>query len=65
MDYIDAHRARFGVVPICRMLTQHGIPIAPSTFYDVLRARAAGPTPAQVRDAELSAHTTEGMSSRK
>ena len=56
MDYIDAHRARFGVVPICRVLTQHGIPIAPSTFYDVLRARAAGPTPAQVRDAELSAH---------
>jgi putative transposase len=56
VDYIDAHRARFGVVPICRVLTQHGIPIAPSTFYEVLRARAAGPTPAQVRDAELSAH---------
>ncbi len=56
MDYIHAHRHTFGVVPICRVLSQHGIPIAPSTFYDALRARAAGPTPTQHRDAELSEH---------
>jgi putative transposase len=56
VDYIDAHRQRFGVVPICRVLTEHHIKIAPSTFYDALRARAAGPTRAQRRDAELCEH---------
>ncbi len=25
---------RWGVEPICRVLTEHGTPIAPSTFYD-------------------------------
>jgi putative transposase len=35
--YIDAHRDRFGIEPICAVLAEHGIPIAPSTFY----ARAA------------------------
>ncbi len=27
------HRARFGVVPICRVLSEHGCQIAPRTFY--------------------------------
>ena len=27
------HRARFGVAPICRVLTEHGCKIAPRTFY--------------------------------
>jgi putative transposase len=31
--FIDAHRARFGVAPICRVLTEHGCPIAPETYY--------------------------------
>ena len=31
--YIDAHRAEFGVEPICRVLTAHGCKIAPSTYY--------------------------------
>ena len=31
--FIAAHHARFGVVPICRVLTEHGCPIAPSTYY--------------------------------
>jgi putative transposase len=31
--YIDAYRERFGVEPICRVLTEHGIPIAPSTYW--------------------------------
>src|SRR5450631_4925660 len=31
--FVDAHRARFGVAPICRVLSQHGVPIAPSTYY--------------------------------
>ena len=29
--YIDSHRERFGVEPICAELSQHGITIAPST----------------------------------
>ena len=44
--FIDAHRDRFGVVPICRVLTEHGCPIAPSTYYageeaPAVRARGA------------------------
>ena len=31
--FIDDHRARFGVEPICRVLTEHGVPIAPSGYY--------------------------------
>ena len=31
--FIDAHRDRFGVVPICRVLSQHGVPIAPRTYW--------------------------------
>ena len=31
--FIAEHRARFGVVPICRVLTEHGCAIAPRTFY--------------------------------
>ncbi len=31
--YIDAYRDRFGVEPICKVLTEHGMPIAPSTYY--------------------------------
>ena len=35
MDFIDQHRDRFGVEPICNIL-----PIAPSTYYDHLAKRA-------------------------
>ena len=31
--FIDAHRDRFGVVPICRVLRAHGVPIAPRTYW--------------------------------
>jgi putative transposase len=31
--FIDDNRARFGVEPICRVLSQHGVPIAPSGYY--------------------------------
>jgi len=33
VDYIDEHRHLFGVDPICRVLTEHGMQIAPSTYY--------------------------------
>ncbi len=32
-EFIDAQREYFGVAPICRVLTQHGVPIAPETYY--------------------------------
>ena len=31
--FIADHRDRFGVAPICRALSEHGVPIAPRTFY--------------------------------
>jgi hypothetical protein len=31
--YIDTYRDRFGVEPICTGLTEHGMKIAPSTYY--------------------------------
>lgn len=31
--YIDCYRDRFGVEPICTVLSEHGMPIAPSTYY--------------------------------
>ena len=33
VDYIDAHKGEFGVEPICRVLTDAGTKIAPSTYY--------------------------------
>jgi putative transposase len=31
--FIAEHRARFGVAPMCRVLSEHGCQIAPRTFY--------------------------------
>lgn len=50
MAFIDAHRNRFGVEPMCRVLSQHGVPIAPSTYY---AAKARPPSARALRDAEL------------
>lgn len=52
MDYIAAHRGEFGVEPICRVLTEHGCPIAPSTFYQAVSRR---PSRRQLRDEQLIA----------
>jgi putative transposase len=48
--FIDAHRARFGVEPICRVLTEHGCKIAPNTYWV---ARKRPPSARAVRDGEL------------
>jgi putative transposase len=48
--FIDAHREEFGVEPICHVLTQHGLKIAPSTYYE---ARSRKPSKRAVRDAEI------------
>jgi putative transposase len=50
--FIDDHRGRFGVEPICRVLTQHGVPIAPSGYYT---ARHRPPSARAVRDARVLA----------
>ena len=33
VDYIDTHRGRFGVEPVCAVLAEAGIQVAPSTYY--------------------------------
>ena len=37
----DAGGLRWGVEPICRVLTEHGCPIAPSTYYAALSRKAS------------------------
>ena len=50
IGYIDAHRDEFGVEPICRVLTEHGCKIAPSTYH----ASKTRPASARaVRDAAM------------
>jgi putative transposase len=39
--FISEYKARFGVEPICRVLTEHGVPVAPSTYYDAIRRQAS------------------------
>jgi putative transposase len=48
--FIDAHRERFGVEPICRVLTEHGCKIAPSTYY---AARGREPSARARRDEQV------------
>ena len=48
--FVDDHRDRFGVAPICRVLSEHGVPIAPSTYYAAKSRPAAART---VRDEQL------------
>ncbi|WP_329611629.1 IS3 family transposase [Kitasatospora herbaricolor] len=51
--FIDGHRGRFGgVEPICRVLSEHGCSIAPSTYY-AHHKRLAAPSARTVRDEEL------------
>ena len=33
MAFVDEHRDRFGVAPICRVLSEHEIQIAPNSYY--------------------------------
>ena len=56
IDYIDHHRERvvegkkLGVEPICRVLNEAGVQIAPRTYYAVKNRR---PSARAVRDEEL------------
>lgn len=55
MRFIDEHKRVFGVEPICRVLSQHGAPIAPSTYY---AAKSRPPSARAVRDQQLKAEIT-------
>jgi putative transposase len=48
--FIADHKDRFGVEPICRVLTEHGVKIAPSTYY---AARVRPASARALRDAQL------------
>jgi putative transposase len=48
--YIEAYRDRFGVEPICTVLSEHGVTIAPSTYY---ARRLAPVSPAELEEAYL------------
>ena len=56
VDYIDAHRDRvvegkkLGVEPICAVLKDAGVQVAPSSYY---AAKTRPPSARAVRDAEL------------
>jgi putative transposase len=51
IDYIDAYRDQFGVEPICRVLAEHGVPIAPSSYR---AARTRPPSSRALSDAALA-----------
>ena len=51
MDYIDQHRDRFGVEPICEVLTSEGIAVAPSGYY---AHKARPPATRTLADAALA-----------
>jgi hypothetical protein len=50
-QFIDDHKDRFGVVPICRALSQHGVPIAPRTYW---ARRSRAPSRRSLRDEALT-----------
>jgi putative transposase len=52
VTFTGEYKDVFGVEPICRVLTQHGAPIAPSTYY---AARSRPASARAVRDVQLKA----------
>ena len=56
VTYIDAHKVRFGVEPICRVLAAAGTKIAPSTYY---AAKARPPSRRSMIDAQRTAAIRE------
>ena len=50
-DHQPAGGLRWGVEPLCRVLTDHGVPISPSTYYEWVTRR---PSRRQLRDAEVA-----------
>jgi putative transposase len=55
VSFIDEYKQVFGVEPICRVLTGHGLKIAPSTYY---AARTRPASARAVRDEALKTEIT-------
>ena len=53
---------RWGVEPMCAVLSEHGVPISPSTYYEWI---AKTPTRRQIRDAELVEIITAAREDKK
>lgn len=62
ISFIDDHRDRFGVDPICRVLTEHGVKIAPSGYYAFKKRPASVRA---LRDEELIAEIERVFWDRK
>ncbi len=60
--FIDEHKHRWGIEPICTVLTEHGCPIAPSTYY---AARKRLPSARTVRDEELKTKILDSYNDSK
>ncbi len=60
IDYIEGHRGEFGVEPICTVLAQAGVPIAPSTYY---AAKSRPPCARRIRDEQLKPKILEVFTS--
>ena len=56
IDYVDEHKAQFGVEPICTVLSEAGAKIAPSTYY---AHHARPPSKRTIADAALDERITE------
>jgi len=56
VKFIAGHKDQFGVEPICRVLSQHGWQIAPSTYYDAARRQ---PSARARRDERLKGQITQ------
>jgi putative transposase len=54
--FVASHKDRFGAGPICRVLSQHGWQIAPSTYYEAARR---APSARARRDERLKAQITQ------
>lgn len=52
-DRVSADGVRWGVEPICRVLSEHGVPIAPSTYYDAVKAARRRVSEAELREERL------------
>ena len=52
IDFINRYKSEYGVEPMCRVLSEHGCSIAPSTYYD---ARNRSAFRRALRDEELKA----------
>ena len=57
--FIESHNQTFGVVPICSVLSEHGCPIAPSTYYEA-RHRSLSIRAAQDEDLKAKISVAHG-----